>query len=155
MNDLILDATEVFGTDLAFALLHPDDPEYGGRDRIRRFVLDLEPHRETSRPPRRGPVTSGITWKLVARDGVTTAIRARDFSGLDDALRDMRAFIGRTLREVRVSDPTGEANSFWIVHRREIVMVSARVLAPRRRRALDREASRVIETLHRGPSEGG
>ncbi|MEN2738117.1 hypothetical protein ABCS02_10015 [Microbacterium sp. X-17] len=140
------------GAALAFVLVGADDPEYEGRVRIRSTVLGLQPVGEPANRTGAPPREPGVTWKIVAPNGVTMALRARDFRDAEEARADIDRLTGRRgFRAVPVEDAATGRLSFWVVDGRRVVVVSLRLLPPTRRPMLRHEGRRVLEALRKGP----
>lgn len=150
MTDLDTDAS--LATALSFVIVRPSDPEYAGRARIRSTVLGLRPVADAGGPAQAPMGIPGVTWKLVAPNGLTMAMRARDFASEDAARADIARVCGRgTYRSLTVRDAGTGRMSFWVLEGRRVVVVGVRVLPPTRRSMLRYETERVLRALREGP----
>jgi hypothetical protein len=156
VSDIRTDPLAAADTGFAFVLVGPDDPEYEGRVRIRSTILGLQPVTDaTSRASVSGR-TPGVTWKLVAPNGVTTAMRVRDFRSEDEARADIDRLTGRGgHRALAVEDTATGRLSFWVLDGRRVVLVSLRLVPPTRRAMLRHETERVLQALRTGPPPAG
>lgn len=130
-------------------LIGRNDLEYRGRATVRTMMLGLSFLDDGPGEAVRPISAPGSTWKIVADDGVMLGLRARDFGDPLRALADvddLAAFVSE-LHVALAVDPETERISYWIMHGREIVIVGARLLAAKHRRAVQRDAERAISAL--------
>ncbi len=105
-----------------------DAERHHGRDAARRAILALDPaggELALRAIPHGRP---GVFWGLVASNGLTVAIRCRDFASVGDALRDAEALLTdlAALRAVPVHDPATGLRSIWVTRGGRVVLVAGR-----------------------------
>lgn len=132
-------------------VVEPSSREYLGRAGVRRAVLSLAPTESIDYSTQKAlrARDPGPMWKIVATDGVTIALRARDLPDRRQIRPDIAKLTQRRdeLRSVIVEDSENGRISFWILRGRHVVVVGARILPERSRLTIERDARRVMNML--------
>lgn len=136
---------ELFGVNL-------DRDRHWGRKTIRLALWQMEPL-DRSLQLRAPVLKHGVFWGLTAPNGLTLALRARNFSGYSAARADARAALvpDPLLTLQRVRDADGR-HSFWVVKDRRIVFVAGRAWRQWSGRA-ESFATRLLFALQEGSAE--
>lgn len=108
-------------------LVDPD--RHDGRHQVRRTILDMVPVARP-RPPRPVPPAGrGVFWGLTAANGLTMAIRTRDFATVAQALADAYRILAyadeiELVPVARRDDAAQRKIAFWCTLDQEVVLVS-------------------------------
>ncbi len=109
------------------------DPEidavrFVGRHRVRQTVLGMTPDDPGAAWPRRVDVPdgSGVFWGVLGVDGLTVALRARDFATSAAACRDAAALAAQAglLQVHRVTDTDARLRSAWFSLDGQVALVA-------------------------------
>lgn len=147
----VLDEEDVDSLPQRIEIVASSSAEYLGRAAVRRTALALAPTEpiDYSTAKALRPREPGPLWKIVAPDGVTLALRARDASDVGQVRADIAKLVRRRdeLHAVIVEDRGGGRVSFWVLRGRHVVIVGARILPERQRATVERDARRVMAVL--------
>lgn len=130
----------------------PDERDaHRARSTVRTRVLAMAPLEHQPHPSRRKALTKrepGVLWSLDQPSGLAVALRARDFSTVKAAIRDLQTLLARTpdLMIVHTTEQAEGRHGWWIVLDNDIVLVSA---YPAKPSTAERDALRVIASMER------